>query len=265
MRSLTDQARFLAADRAARSAAQRHRRRRAETLERRQSSIETRYPFVSIAVVPVSGLTCQVEPARAARVPRTLPVKLPVDGRALVAPGCAGRAAEVGPLRRLLRASSPTTCRPRRDGPQAHTRLVMRAVALPEVPNPTWAVVLDLPLSPDRGASASSRRPASASARSPPCRSARARTCCRSRAIARARAAGSARQRADLFAHHAAVGRLPRLHRLGHRRRSRACTLAIRINAWSIYDRLSVVSASVGELNFGQLLLACWPSSAGCS
>ena len=32
-------------------------------------------------------------------------------------------------------------------GEQPQTRLVMRAVAVPEVANPTWAVVLDMPLS----------------------------------------------------------------------------------------------------------------------
>ena len=37
--------------------------------------------------------------------------------------------------------------RGRRRGEPPQTRLVMRAVALPEVPNPTWAVVLDMPLS----------------------------------------------------------------------------------------------------------------------
>ena len=36
---------------------------------------------------------------------------------------------------------------PTADDPQAHTRLVIRAVAFPELPNPTWAVVLDLPMS----------------------------------------------------------------------------------------------------------------------
>ena len=50
----------------------------AETLDRRQSSTETRYPFISIAVVPVADLDCKVEPAQAARVPKALPAPLPV-------------------------------------------------------------------------------------------------------------------------------------------------------------------------------------------
>ena len=83
VRNLTDQARFLAqtvqleVQRAASAAAL------AETLERRQSSTETRYPFVSIAIVPVSNLTCKVEPAQAARVPKALPAPLPVSGGTL--------------------------------------------------------------------------------------------------------------------------------------------------------------------------------------
>ena len=79
VRNLTDQARFLAqtvqleVQRTANAAAV------AETLERRQSSIETRYPFLSVASCRCEGLSCKVEPARAARVPRALPVPLPVS------------------------------------------------------------------------------------------------------------------------------------------------------------------------------------------
>jgi hypothetical protein len=91
------------ADRAARSAARHQRGALAETLERRQSSIETRYPFVSIAIVPVSNLSCKVEPAQAARVPKALPVPLPVTRRSLGPPDPPTDAAEVGRLRRLQR------------------------------------------------------------------------------------------------------------------------------------------------------------------
>ncbi|MEY4095774.1 MAG: Phosphoserine phosphatase RsbU, partial [Acidobacteriota bacterium] len=63
VRNLTDQARFLA--QTVQLEAQRVTTPEAlsETLERRQSSSATRYPFLSVAVVPVSGLTCKVEPA----------------------------------------------------------------------------------------------------------------------------------------------------------------------------------------------------------
>ena len=148
IRTLTDQARFLAqttvleVQRSATAAAL------IETLERRQSSTETRYPFVSVAVVPLSGLTCKVEPARAARVPRTLPVPLPaiagawghVDAPATLPKwiGCDGFAG-------IIAYELPADAN--RDGDDNRTRLVLRAVALPELPNPTWAVVLDLPVS----------------------------------------------------------------------------------------------------------------------
>ena len=145
IRNLTDQARFLAqtvqleVQRASTPEAL------AETLERRQSSGETRYPFLSIAVVPVANLACTVAPAQAARVPRTMP-SLPVtagtwghlDPPATLPKwiGCDGFAG-------LIAYTIPST------GPDQppQTRLVMRAVAVPEVPNPAWAVVLDMPLS----------------------------------------------------------------------------------------------------------------------
>ena len=147
IRNVTDQARFLAqtvqleAQRSTSAAAI------AETLERRQSSIETRYPFVSVTIVPVANLSCRVEPAQAARVPKALPVPLPVSAGAwghLDPPttlpkwvGCDGFA---GLIAYTAPAKAGETAQPQQ------TRLVMRAVALPEVPNPAWAVILDMPL-----------------------------------------------------------------------------------------------------------------------
>jgi sigma-B regulation protein RsbU (phosphoserine phosphatase) len=148
VRNLTDQARFLAQTVAIEVQRAGSADAVAEVLERRQSSTETRYPFVSIAVVPVSGLTCKVAPAQAARLPRSLPAPLPVAAGAwghLAPPaslpkwvGCDGFSGLV--------AYNAAPSASRSDQP-AQTRLVMRAVALPEVPNPTWAVVLDLPMS----------------------------------------------------------------------------------------------------------------------
>jgi sigma-B regulation protein RsbU (phosphoserine phosphatase) len=148
IRNLTDQARFLAqtvqieVQRSTSAAAI------AETLERRQSSAETRYPFVSITIVPVGNLSCDVEPARAARVPKALPATLPVAAGPwghldppTVLPkwvGCDGFGG-------LIAYNAPAQTG--QDAQQEQTRLVMRAVALPEVPNPTWAVILDMPLS----------------------------------------------------------------------------------------------------------------------
>jgi sigma-B regulation protein RsbU (phosphoserine phosphatase) len=148
IRNLTDQARFLAqtvqieVQRSTSAAAI------AETLERRQSSAETRYPFVSITIVPVGNLSCDVEPVRAARVPKALPATLPVAAGPwghldppTVLPkwvGCDGFGG-------LIAYNAPAQTG--QDAQQEQTRLVMRAVALPEVPNPTWAVILDMPLS----------------------------------------------------------------------------------------------------------------------
>lgn len=147
IRNLTDQARFLAqtvqleVQRAGSAEAV------AEALERRQASTETRYPFVSIAVIPVSNLACKVAPAQAARGPRALPAQLPLraGGWAHLPPpaalpkwiGCDGFSG-------LVAYSAAPGADPAAPG---QTRLVMRAVALPEVPNPAWAVVLDMPLS----------------------------------------------------------------------------------------------------------------------
>ena len=146
IRNLTDQARFLAqtvqleVQRATTAEAL------AETLERRQSSGETRYPFLSIAVVPLANLACKIAPAQSARTPKSLPVPLPVTagGWGHLDPpaalpkwiGCDGFAGLIAYDTPAANADEP---------PQ--TRLVMRAVAVPEVPNPTWAVVLDMPLS----------------------------------------------------------------------------------------------------------------------
>lgn len=148
IRNLTDQARFLAQTVQIEVQRMASAEALAETLERRQSSSETRYPFLSIAVVPVTNLSCKVAPAEAPRVPRALPIRFPVTAGSwghLPAPtalpkwiGCDGFAG-------LIAYNAPAKSGP--NGDQVQTRLVMRAVALPEVPNPAWAVILDMPLS----------------------------------------------------------------------------------------------------------------------
>ena len=148
VRNLTDQARFLAqtvqleVQRATTPEAL------AETLERRQSSSETRYPFLSIAVVPVSNLTCKVDAGASRARAANAAGAAARHRRAVGAPAAAERAAEVGRLRRLQRADRlQRAAKPATSAQPAQTRLVMRAVALPEVPNPAWAVILDMPLS----------------------------------------------------------------------------------------------------------------------
>jgi serine phosphatase RsbU (regulator of sigma subunit) len=254
IRSLTDQARFLAqtavleVQRASTPATF------VETLERRQSSAETRYPFLSIAVVPLTGVTCNVEQTRAGRVPPKLPVPLP---------------AQAGPWNHL----DPPTGLPKwvgcdgfsgimsydvpadaSNGEDSRTRMVMRAVALPELPNPTWAVVLDMPFSSvveERIMEETSIRMGDISV--------------------------------ELFenrGHQPLLGRSVEQRTLDPQddgpsfsfsRQSwvvfldnidwpsgdvSVATVAIRINIWEIYNRISVVQQSgLGNRNFGQLLL----------
>ena len=148
VRNLTEQARFLAqtvqleVQRSATADAI------AEALERRQATTETRYPFTSLTIVPVQGLSCKVQGAAATRAPRQLPSTLPVVAGpwAHLPPptalpkwvGCDGFAG-------LIAYKEPGS--DRQDDSSDANRLVMRAVALPETPAPTWAVILDMPMS----------------------------------------------------------------------------------------------------------------------
>jgi len=118
----------------------------AEALERKQASSETRYPYLSMVLVPVKDLACKVQGAAAARPVRTLPGTLPV---------VAGPWAHLEPPTTLPKwigcdgfSGIIAYNEPVKSGEDTGTtRLVMRAVALPEVATPTWAVVLDMPMS----------------------------------------------------------------------------------------------------------------------
>jgi len=251
VRSLTDQARFLAqtaqleVQRSATAA------NVAEALERRQSSTETRYPYLSVAIVPVSGLTCPVGAAGAARIPRTLPAPLPIAAGPwahLDVPQSLPKWVPCEGFAGIVAFEVPADLAA---GTDEGTRLVMRAVALPEVANPTWAVVLDMPLS-----IAIEQR------------------------ILEETGIRLGEVAADLD-----EGRRPPLGRSFERRPeepddlpvfsprsqqwvafldfsdwnsgvTRAASVAIRINLWEIYNRISAVSqAAVGGMSFGQLLL----------
>ena len=114
-----------------------------DTLERQQTSGAARYPFLSFALVPAKGLQCPlaVAPIASGRMP---PIGLPTTA---------------GPWAHLpapLALPPWLTC----DGVariaaydaaggtgDPDVRLVARAVAVPPVSAPTWAVVLDLPIS----------------------------------------------------------------------------------------------------------------------
>jgi sigma-B regulation protein RsbU (phosphoserine phosphatase) len=134
VRTLADQGRFLAqtvvleAERASPALAER--------LELRQRQASERYPFTSIAIVPLDGVTCADVPDRRAATPPPLrigpwqhldpPQTLP---RWITCEGFAG----------LLAYSEPAA-----DGSGPH-HLLMRAVAVPQVPQPRWAAIVDLP------------------------------------------------------------------------------------------------------------------------
>jgi len=145
IRNLTDQARFLAETVQLEVQRSTSAEALADTLERRQSSMATRYPFLSIAVVPVSNLSCKVE---AARTPRPLPAPLPVTAGGwghLAAPASLPKWIGCDGFSGLIAYNTPASA----DDPSKpeQTRLTVRAVALPEVPNPSWAVILDIPIS----------------------------------------------------------------------------------------------------------------------
>ncbi|MDP3719582.1 MAG: SpoIIE family protein phosphatase [Acidobacteriota bacterium] len=250
VRSLTDQARFLAqtaqleVQRSATAA------NVAEALERRQSSTETRYPYLSLAIIPASGLSCPEEGRRAARVPRTLPAQLPISAGAwshLDVPAALPKWVTCDGFAGIVAFEVP----PDGAGGEGGTRLVMRAVALPEVANPAWAVVLDMPLS----------------------------------TTIEQRITEETGIRLGEVTAFLGEGRRPPLGRAFERRppdpentpffslatqrwvtfldfsdwttgEPESASVAILINVWEIYNRISVVSqAGVGSMNFGQLLL----------
>jgi serine phosphatase RsbU (regulator of sigma subunit) len=135
VRTLLDQARFMADSVALQAAHGDPPEVLRRTLMQRQSSAARRFPFTSFAIVPVEGLKCPptsdpvpppvrpmtVGPWEHLEAPETLPRWIPCDGFTglLAYRGAAGTDIEA--------------------------RLVMRAVAIPPAVNPRWAVVVDLP------------------------------------------------------------------------------------------------------------------------
>jgi sigma-B regulation protein RsbU (phosphoserine phosphatase) len=254
VRSLTDQARFLAQTAVLEAQRSATTETLLETMERRQSTMEPRYPFVSMAVVPVDGRTCEVEPARAAKVPKMLPTALP----ALAGPwghldppdrlpkwiGCEGFSGIVAYDLPVSETIAPD---------EARTRLVMRAVAFPETPAPAWAVVLDMPLSV-----AIERRiedetgirigeVAALQEEGPPLALGRPVEERPADSDPSGPTLSLAQQRWVVFLdyHDWNTGE------------PASASVAIVINMWEIYNRISVVSQSgLGGMNFGQLLLA---------
>ena len=253
VRSLTDQARFLA------QTAQLEVQRSAtaanvgEALERRQSSTETRYPYLSLAVVPVTGLTCTGGSRRARRAFRARcrrPCRSP-PGRGRTST-CRRRCRSGCPAT-ALPASSPSTCRPTATGGERRhaPRDARRGAAgggQPDVGRRARHAAVD----GDRAAHPATR-PAFAWARSRPM-------------------LGEGRKPTLGRAVRRAARRIRRTRRCSRSRTQRwvafldfadwttgepeSASVAILINVWEIYNRISVVSqAGVGSMTFGQLLL----------
>jgi phosphoserine phosphatase RsbU/P len=137
VRTLIDQAQFMAqavvleAQHAEPADALRNR------LEQRQALAAERFPYTSIAIVPAEGIECSSEAAAATKsfAPRARTIgpwaHLPAPDRVPPWIRCDGFAG----LLTYQGASDRGT----------ETRLVMRAVAFPQTKSPTWAVIVDLP------------------------------------------------------------------------------------------------------------------------
>jgi sigma-B regulation protein RsbU (phosphoserine phosphatase) len=116
-----------------------------DTLERQQASAAARYPFLSIALVPARGLACPqaLAPVAAGRMP---PVALPTTAGPwahLAAPLALPAWMTCDGVARVMAYDAAGGAQ----GEDPDVRLVARAVAVPPVTAPTWAVVLDLPIS----------------------------------------------------------------------------------------------------------------------
>jgi sigma-B regulation protein RsbU (phosphoserine phosphatase) len=115
-----------------------------DTLDRQQASAAARYPFLSMALVPAKGLNCPqaAAPAAAGRVPA---VALPTTAGPwahMSAPQALPGWMTCDGVARLIAYDAAGG-----GGAEADARLVARAVAVPPGRSPTWALVLDLPIS----------------------------------------------------------------------------------------------------------------------
>ena len=140
VRTVADQARFMAQSavlEAEHDTAEVLRRR----LEQRLAIAAERFPFSSVAIVPVKGLKCPATAAGSTSASNARPNVPPLQigpWQHLDSPAglprwirCDGFAGLI-----LYRAG---------DGNADNYRLVMRAVAMPEVNEPPWAAIVDLP------------------------------------------------------------------------------------------------------------------------
>jgi serine phosphatase RsbU (regulator of sigma subunit) len=252
IRALTDQAQFLARttvvelQRTSTSAVV------VEALERRQASIETRYPFVSISIVPVRDIACQADASAAVKLPRSLPASLPLRAgpwQHLDAPDSLPRWIGCEGFSGLIAYSVRTNP----DDVVEQTRLAMRAVALPDVSEPAWAVIVDIPLSrtvegritEETGISLGAVTALSFGSRRPPLAG---------RAVEPLPDDPLGATEAFSLTSPTWVALLD--YTDWPTGEAAGATLAMRINALAIYERLSPAPAAASEVNFGQVLLA---------
>ncbi len=253
IRALTDQAQFLARTTVVELQPTSTSAILVEALERRQASIETRYPFVSLSIVPVRGMTCPANAAAVVKLPRTLPASLPLAAgpwKHLDAPPGLPPWIDCEGFSGLVAYNVPPTA----DDPFSHTRMVMRAVAMPDVPEPAWAVVIDMPLgrtvegriTEETGISLGevTALPFGTGAKLPP-------------------PSGRAIEPLTVDP----LGATPTVslttptwvafldYTDWPSGEAASATLAMRIDAWAIYDRLSPAPAAASVMNFGQMLL----------
>ena len=108
-----------------------------ERLQQRQIIAAERYPFTSYAIVPVEGLECPAAPVERSAPSR--PMRLG-DWRHMPPPDRLARWILCDGFAGLLAYEV-------NDGTSRQYRLVIRAVALPDVRQPQWAAIVDVPFS----------------------------------------------------------------------------------------------------------------------
>ena len=135
VRTLVDQARFTAQSAALEAEHGDPVEVTARRLQQRQAIAEKRYPYTSYAIVPVEGLDCPTATAAASAPVRSMVIG---EWKHLPPPGRMARWIKCDGFAGLLGYEVPAA-----EG-RRH-QLVIRAVALPDVRQPRWAVIVDLP------------------------------------------------------------------------------------------------------------------------
>jgi sigma-B regulation protein RsbU (phosphoserine phosphatase) len=137
VRTLIDQARFTAQSAVLEAEHGDPAEVTARRLQQRQEIAAKRYPYTSYAIVPVDGLDCPTATGAAASAPARPMVF--GEWKHLRPPERMARWIKCDGFAGLLGYEVP-------DGDGRRHQLVIRAVALPDVRQPRWAVVVDLPI-----------------------------------------------------------------------------------------------------------------------